>query len=229
MDTVFPLKAPMLVPIQDSHAGFPIHRIFCVGRNYMAHAVEMGIAVDREGSPMYFLKDASCYVPSGSRIPYPPMTQNLHHEIELVLAIGKRGFEIEAANACDHIYGYAVGLDMTRRDLQLESRKQGHPWDTGKNYEQSAVLSPIVEQTATGPIRDTHIELSVNGVVRQSANTRDLIWNIPEIIADLSRYYHLEPGDLIYTGTPEGVGPVSSGDVLQGFIDKVGSIHLEIA
>ncbi|MDR3352984.1 MAG: fumarylacetoacetate hydrolase family protein [Zoogloeaceae bacterium] len=226
---LFPPKVVPLAPIVGSDLLFPIRRIFCVGRNYKAHAAEMGISVDKtQESPMYFMKDASAYVPSGSRIPYPPMTRNLHHEIELVLAIGKAGFELREQDAWESLYGYAVGLDMTRRDLQQYARRNGQPWDTGKNYEQSAVLSSILPQAQCGRIEAARIALSVNGTLRQSANTRDFIWSIPEILADLSRYYHLEPGDLVYTGTPEGVGPVAAGDTLEGSIEGIGTIRLEV-
>lgn len=229
MKTLFSPKPPVIVPVVGAEKGFPINRIFCVGRNYMAHAAEMGISIDKSSEfPFYFLKDAACYVPSGSRIPYPPMTQNYHHEIECVVAIGQAGFEVPAEQANALIYGYACGLDMTRRDVQLAAREAGKPWDLGKNFEQSAILSAIVPVKNQQYLDNVQVELSVNGSVRQSANTDSLIWSIPEIIEDLSQYYHLQPGDLIYTGTPEGVGAVVSGDHLHGFVEGVAEIELWI-
>lgn len=229
MNTLFPPKSPVIVPVVGSEQGFPINRIFCVGRNYMAHAAEMGMSVDKNSEfPFYFLKDAACYVPSGARIAYPPMTQNYHHEIECVVAIGQAGFEVSVEQANSLICGYACGLDMTRRDVQLTAREVGKPWDLGKNFEQSAILSDIVTVKNQQYLTDVHIQLSVNGEIRQSANTRSLIWSIPEIIADLSQYYHLQAGDLIYTGTPEGVGAVVRGDYLHGFIEGVAEIELWI-
>lgn len=228
--TVFPIKAPVLAEIAGSQEKFPINRIFCVGRNYHAHAAEMGVSVDKNTQePFYFLKDASAYVPSGSQIPYPPKTENYHYEMEFVVAIGKDGFQVAQNDADSLIYGYACGLDMTRRDLQLKARETGRPWDLGKNFEQSAVLSPIVCVGECGIINDGAIELRVNDQTVQQADLNLLIWNVREIIAHLSQFYHLQAGDLIYTGTPEGVGAVKSGDKLQGSIANVGEIALQIA
>ncbi|WP_374663517.1 fumarylacetoacetate hydrolase family protein [Acinetobacter sp.] len=229
-ETLFPVKPPVLVPVVNQPRKFPVNRIFCVGRNYMAHAAEMGVSVDKTTqSPFYFLKDASAYVPSGSAIPYPLKTQNYHHEIELVLAIGKAGVNIKAEHAFDYIYGYACGLDMTRRDVQLAARDQGKPWDTGKNFAQSAVMSDIIPaEDIQVDVNAVNIELRVNGQTTQSSNTQYFIWNIAEIIEDLSTYYELQPGDLIFTGTPEGVGPVISGDLLEGSVQGVAEIKLHI-
>lgn len=231
VETLYPLKPAVLVPIAGQAMQFPVNRIFCVGRNYMAHAAEMGVSVDKSvQAPFYFLKDAASYVPSGSTIPYPLKTQNYHHEMELVIAIAKRGVNIQADQAFDYIYGYACGLDMTRRDVQLLAREQGKPWDLGKNFDQSAVLSEIIPASAVQvDVNAVDIELRVNGQTTQSSNTQHFIWNIAEIIEDLSQYYELQPGDLIFTGTPEGVGPVVSGDLLEGSIAGIAEIKLHIA
>ncbi|KGQ53888.1 2-keto-4-pentenoate hydratase/2-oxohepta-3-ene-1,7-dioic acid hydratase (catechol pathway) [Gallibacterium anatis] len=230
LNTVFPLKAPILADIKGTDQKFPINRIFCVGRNYLAHASEMGVVVDKNTQePFYFLKDASTYIPSGSTINYPPKTNNYHHEMEFVVAIGKEGFNVPASEADNIIFGYACGLDMTRRDLQLKARESGRPWDLGKNFEQSAVLSEITPVSQSGIITDGVLELKVNNHIVQKSSLSLLIWNVREIIAHLSQFYHLQPGDLIYTGTPEGVGPVHSGDKLEGYIENLGSIQLNIA
>jgi fumarylpyruvate hydrolase len=216
--------------IHGTELKFPVHRIFCVGRNYLAHAAEMGVSVDKTTQePFYFTKHPSALVESGATIAYPPQTSNYHHEMEFVVAIGKAGFEVSEAQADDLIFGYACGLDMTRRDLQLKARETGRPWDLGKDFEESAVLSAIVPKSETGVINQGTIELAVNGVVKQSSDLNRLIWSVREIIAHLSKFYHLEPGDLIYTGTPEGVAPVVAGDKLSGFIEGVGEIGLTIA
>ncbi|WP_238096393.1 fumarylacetoacetate hydrolase family protein [Vibrio cincinnatiensis] len=226
---IFPIRPPVLAEIADSTQTFPINRIFCVGRNYLAHASEMGVTVDKKTQePFYFLKEARSYVPSGAAIAYPPQTTNYHHEMELVVAIGQAGFEVSEEQAESLIYGYACGLDMTRRDLQLKARESGRPWDLGKNFEESSILSPIVPKRKTGVINSGKIELTVNGKTTQSSDLSLLIWNVREIIAHLSKFYHLQPGDLIYTGTPEGVGPVVRGDVLNGYIESVGDISLTI-
>jgi fumarylpyruvate hydrolase len=222
---LFDPPAVVAAPIRGRPEKFPIRRIFCVGRNYEAHAKEMGVAVDRE-APFYFTKAASTYVPSGATVPYPPGTQNYHYEMELVAAIGKAGFRIAAAEALSHVFGYACGLDMTRRDLQLKAREERRPWDLGKDVEQSAVLSEIVPASVCGHPEKGRIELKVNGVVKQSSDLSLLIHPVAALIAHLSRYYHLEPGDLIYTGTPEGVGAVVAGDRIEGSIDGVGMIAM---
>ena len=223
-----PPPVPSL-PVVGSAARLPVNRIFCVGRNYHAHAIEMGRPVDKaSASPFYFTKSPSTLVESGATVPYPTGTANYHYEMELVVAIGAHGFRIAEADAKGMIYGYAAGLDMTRRDLQLVARDQGRPWDLGKDFEKSAVCSAIVPIGNLGVLKSGAISLQVNGETKQSADLSQLIWNIPELLADLSRFYHLEPGDLIYTGTPEGVGPVKSGDRISGRIDRVGDVALTI-
>ncbi len=226
---LFPEPATPTVPVEGSDALFPVNRIFCVGRNYHAHAAEMGVIVDKtKQEPFYFNKHPSAIVASGSHIDYPPQTENYHYEMELVVAIGKAGFCVSPETANELIFGYACGLDMTRRDLQLVARENRRPWDLGKDFEQSAVISTIVPIEQTGVIESGNIELSVNGEVKQKSDIEKLIWNINEILVHLSKFYHLQPGDLIYSGTPEGVGPVVSGDVINGTIDNVGSIQLSI-
>ncbi|PSJ44697.1 fumarylacetoacetase [Zobellella endophytica] len=227
---LFPPKAPTLAAVAGTDELFPVHRIFCVGRNYHAHAAEMGVSVDKNTQePFYFTKHPSTLIPSGSEIAYPPQTANYHYEMEFVVAIGKEGFEVSEAEANELVFGYAAGLDMTRRDLQLKARETGRPWDLGKDFEESAVLGLIVPKAQTGIVDSGEISLSVNGEVRQNSDLTKLIWNVPEIIAHLSRFYHLQPGDLIYTGTPDGVGPVVAGDQITGVVAGVGSIALRIA
>jgi fumarylpyruvate hydrolase len=214
------------LPVRGKAERLPVNRIFLVGRNYHAHAVEMGRPVDKSVEvPFYFTKAPGSLVESGATVPYPPETKNYHFEMELVLAIGKPGFRVREADAASLIYGYACGLDMTRRDLQLIAREKGRPWDLGKDVEQSSVVSEIVPMP--GKVIDKGaLELTVNGVTKQKSDIDKLIWNIPELIADLSRFYHLQPGDLIFTGTPEGVGPVLPGERIDGRIEGVGSIVL---
>lgn len=226
---LFAPAAVSSLAVRGSDARFPIHRIFCVGRNYHAHAVEMGRPVDKATSkPFYFTKAASTLVPSGATVPYPAGTSNYHFEMELVVAIGAAGFRVEQADAQRLIYGYAAGLDMTRRDLQLVARDQGRPWDLGKDFEQSAVCSEIVPVGSLGVLTTGAIALQVNGESKQSADLSQLIWSIPELLADLSQYYHLQPGDLIYTGTPEGVGAVQTGDHITGQVQGVADVSLTI-
>jgi fumarylpyruvate hydrolase len=225
---VFPAQPPVTAPIRGRSEHFPIRRIFCVGRNYEAHAKEMGAAIDRE-APFYFTKASDHYVPSGSTVPYPPGTKNYHYEMELVVAIGKPGFRIGEAQALDHVFGYACGLDMTRRDLQSAAKEKQRPWDIGKDVEQSAVLGDIMPAVDIGHPDRGRIELRANGQTKQSADLSLLIHGVAAVIAHLSQYYHLQPGDLIYTGTPEGVGPVKPGDQLDGSIEGVGTIALQIS
>jgi fumarylpyruvate hydrolase len=226
----FPAKEPVLAKIADSDSLFPVHRIFCVGRNYHAHATEMGVTVDKSTQePFYFLKDSSTYVASGSSIEYPPQTANYHYEMEFVVAIGKAGFNVNEDQAESLIFGYACGLDMTRRDLQLKARETGRPWDLGKDFEESSILAPIVPIAKTGVLTEGKIELAVNGEIKQSSDLNLLIWNVREIIAHLSKFYHLQPGDLIYTGTPDGVGPVIKGDHITGSISNIGKIDFKIS
>ena len=226
-ELLFPGPPVLAAPVRGRSGRIPIRRIFCVGRNYEAHAREMGVAVDRE-APFYFTKAAEHYVPSGSTVPYPPGTTNCHYELELVAVMGAPAFRVAAERALDCVFGYACGLDMTRRDLQSAARELRRPWDLGKDFEQSAVLSEIVPATEVGHPAAGRIELRVNGEIKQSADISQLIHKVPEVIAHLSTFYHLQPGDLIYTGTPEGVGPVNTGDALEGAIDGVGTITLTI-
>ena len=230
MSYVFPPAPAPSVPVVGTEAQFPVHRIYCVGRNYEEHAKEMGFT-GRE-PPFFFIKPADAIVvaPPGATtpLPYPSLTTNLHHEIELVVAIGKGGKNIAAADALSHIYGYAVGLDMTRRDLQNDMKKQGRPWSIGKGFDHSAPIGPITPAAQAGNVGKAGIWLQVNGVDRQRSNVAQLIWNIAETIEHLSAAWELQPGDLIYTGTPEGVGAVVTGDVLEGGVDGLGSIRLKL-
>jgi fumarylpyruvate hydrolase len=207
---------------------FPINRLFFVGRNYHAHAVEMGKPVDKSVErPFYFTKAPQTLLASGSTVTYPPETQNYHFEMEMVVAIGKPGFRVSHDKAHEVIYGYAAGLDMTRRDLQLVARDKGRPWDLGKDVEHSSVCTEIVPME--GQIIDHGpIALEVNGETKQSSDVNKLIWDVREIIADLSLFYHLQPGDLIYTGTPEGVGAVVPGDKITGRVAGVAEVELSI-
>jgi fumarylpyruvate hydrolase len=213
--------------IDGSSELFPVNRIFCVGRNYAAHTREMGLDPDRE-PPFYFTKSASTISPTGSDMRYPPESSNFHHEMEFVIAIGKAGFRVSEEQADDLIFGYACGLDMTRRDLQLVAREKGRPWCLGKDIEDGAVISPIHRKAETGSLETGRIWLKVNDEIRQDSDLGNLIWSPRELISNLSKFYHLEPGDLIYTGTPAGVGPVEVGDKISGGIDGLGDIHLQI-
>ena len=225
---VFPPPGVVTVPIEGADVGFPLYRIFCVGRNYEAHAREMGAEPDRE-APFYFTKAACHYVPSGSTVNYPPGTRNYHYEMELVVAISAPAFEVARSQALQCVFGYTCGLDMTRRDLQFEARDKQRPWDTGKDFEQSAVLAPLVPVSRCGHPMRGRIELRVNDTTKQSSDLSLLIHDVPAIIADLSKYYHLQPGDVIFTGTPEGVGAVVAGDRIEGSIEGVGGISLSVA
>jgi fumarylpyruvate hydrolase len=229
MSFVFAPAPTVAVPVTGG-GSFPVHRIYCVGRNYAEHAVEMGFT-GRE-PPFFFLKpaDAVVAVPAGEtgEIEYPSLTANLHHEIELVVAIGTGGRNIKAADAARHIWGYAVGLDMTRRDLQNDMKKQGRPWCIGKAFEQSAPIGPIVPIGTTGELTTGAISLTVNGQARQSADLKDLIWNVNETIEHLSAAWTLQPGDLIYSGTPAGVAAVVRGDVMEGHIAGLPSLRVAV-
>lgn len=207
---------------------FAVHRIYCVGRNYEAHAREMGKDPNRE-PPFFFTKPADAIVPNHATIEYPQRTENFHHEIELVLAIGKGGTNIPLARALDHVYGYAAGNDFTRRDLQFEARDKGRPWDTSKAFDHSAAITAIRPVSAGGHVSSGAIWLKVNGVLKQRGDIRDLIWGVPEIVAELSTLFELMPGDLIYTGTPAGVGAVKPGDRLEGGIDGLPTLENTIA
>lgn len=212
------------VPVEGTDARFPVRRILCVGRNYAAHRREMG--GDDRDPPFFFAKPADAVVLPGADVAYPTVTANLHHEMELVVAIGKGGANIPVAEALDHIYGYAAGVDLTRRDLQNAAKDKGQPWDSGKGFDQSAPISAIRTGIAAPP--QGHISLAVNGQVKQAATVADMIWSVPEIIAEASKLWALAPGDLIYTGTPEGVGPLVRGDTVTGEIEGVGSISFKV-
>jgi fumarylpyruvate hydrolase len=226
--TLWTPAPPPSLPVRGSTQRLPVNRLFFVGRNYHAHAVEMGRPVDKAKTQLfYFTKAASTLVESGATVAYPPGTKDYQHEMELVVAIGAPGFRVTEAQAPKLIYGYACGLDMTRRDLQLAAREQGRPWDLGKDVEQSSVVSEIVPAVGT-VLTKGELAMTVNGQPRQQSNLDKLIWSIPEIIADLSTFYHLQPGDLIFTGTPEGVGPVAAGDRIDGHVEGVGAISLRV-
>jgi fumarylpyruvate hydrolase len=224
---LFPVAPVPTVPVKGENRLFPVNRVFCVGRNYADHAKEMGVEVDRE-APFYFLKPSSAIVPTGATIAYPPGTSNYHYEMEFVIAIGAPAFRISEADALSVIYGYACGLDMTRRDLQLDARAKGRPWDLGKAFEQSAIIATITKAESFAAIGPQRIMLKQNDAIKQDAKLSDLVWSIPELVSHLSRYYHLAPGDLIYTGTPAGVGAVKPGDMLHGEIDGLDPIALTI-
>lgn len=216
------------VAVRGRSERLPVHRLFFVGRNYHAHAVEMGRPVDKSVEvPFYFTKSPSTLVESGATVAYPPATKDYQHEMELVVALGAKGLRVSEADAPKLIYGYACGLDMTRRDLQLAAREKGRPWDLGKDVEHSSVVSEIVSMPGT-VLDKGELVMSVNGAVRQQSDLSKLIWSIAELIADLSTFYHLQPGDLIFTGTPEGVGAVRPGDRIDGRIEAVGTIALTI-
>ena len=230
MDFVFPPAPTVCVPVRGRPGAFPVHRIYCVGRNYEEHAKEMGFS-GRE-PPFFFMKpaDAIVVVPAGgeAHMAYPPLTGNLHHEIELVVAIGKGGRNIAAANALQHVFGYAVGLDMTRRDLQNDMKKQGRPWCIGKAFDQSAPIGPITPADEAGNIAQAEIHLQVNGQDRQRSNVSKLIWSISETIEHLSAAWELQPGDLIFSGTPEGVGAVLPGDTMSGGVTGLEPIRISV-
>lgn len=230
MDYVFTPPAVVSVPVIDQTARFPVHRVYCVGRNYAEHAKEMGFT-GRE-PPFFFIKPASAVLAvelgQTGNMAYPSLTSNLHHEIELVVAIGKGGKNIAAADAHQHIYGYAVGLDMTRRDLQNEMKKQGRPWCIGKAFEQSAPIGPITPVALAGDVEHADIFLQVNGQDRQRSNLGQLIWNLAETIESLSAAWELQPGDLIYSGTPEGVAAVVAGDTLVGGVNGLSPLSIRI-
>lgn len=229
MQTAFPLPQA-LIPIAGSDRGFPVRRIYCVARNYAEHAREMG-GSGRE-APFFFMKPADAVVPvaagSTARVAYPQKTADLHHEIEMVVAIGKAAREIDAADALAHVFGYAVGLDMTRRDLQAELKKQCRPWDVAKGFDQSAPIGAIHPVSAVGHPARGAVRLEVNGAERQRGDLADMIWSVPEIVATLSGYFELQPGDLIFTGTPAGVGAVARGDRLEASVAGVGELSVII-
>lgn len=227
MTQLFNLPPRPDLAIEGSETRFPVGRIFCVGQNYAAHAREMGFEPQRD-APIFFTKSPAAVCHSGSTIAYPPGTTNCHFEVELVVAIGAPAFRVAAAEALSAVAGYGVGIDLTRRDLQNAAREKGHPWDTGKDFENAAVLAPLTPAARFGAPGSQRITLSQNGEVRQDADLAQMIWSVPELIAELSQLYHLAPGDLIYTGTPAGVGPLAAGDRLVGSIEGLAELTLGI-
>ena len=227
MTYIFPPKAPATVAVDGSDDRLPVRRIFCVGRNYAAHAREMGKDPDRD-PPFFFTKPADAVVMDGETVAYPPQTENFHYEAELVVVIGTAGMNITQENSLNHVWGYAIGNDLTRRDLQLKAREQGRPWDWGKAFDRSAVIGPVHPVSKVGHPDKGAITLTVNGETKQNADLAELIWSVPEIISILSHSIALEPGDLIMTGTPAGVGAMVEGDICVVSIDGLGSIETPI-
>jgi len=232
MTTAMPtyvISAPEIVsaPVSGAAATFPVHRIYCVGRNYAAHTIEMGGDPNRE-EPFFFQKNPDNLITNGGDFPYPPRSSNVHHEIELVVALGVGGKDIPLDKALDHVFGYAVGLDMTRRDLQDQCKKAGRPWEIGKAFEHSAPISPLVPASQIGHPKDGLIELKVNGEVRQTGDLNHMIWKVPEMIAYLSGLFELRAGDLIMSGTPSGVGAIVKGDVMEATIAGVGVLTTKV-
>ncbi len=224
---LFPAPPPARLPIAGSDFVFPVHRIYCIGRNYAEHAREMGAPVEK-GSPVFFLKPADCVTPLPGTIAYPPGTSELHHEVELVAALHRGGRDIDPAQALACVYGYAIGLDLTRRDLQGAAKARGLPWDTGKAFEGAAPVGPIHRVEDVGHPHGGRIELEVNGSLRQHGDLSEQLFSLAEIIAALSRLYTLAPGDLVFTGTPAGVGPLQVGDQLRARIDGLGSVEARV-
>ncbi len=225
MEAVIPVPVPPAIPIHGSAAVFPVRRIYCVGRNYADHAREMGGDPNRE-PPFFFGKPQDTVVPGGGEVAYPPATANLHYEVELVVALARGGRDIPVSEANGCIYGYAVGIDLTRRDLQAQSKDKGQPWDTAKGFDQSAPVSPITPVSTVGHLEAGAIWLSVNGVERQRGNLEQMTWGVPEVIAHISRFVALAPGDLLFTGTPSGVGPIVKGDQVRCGIDGLGELEI---
>lgn len=227
------VKAPEVVgvPVVGTTEQFPVRRVYCVGRNYAAHAREMGFDPDRE-PPFFFCKPTDSVKPVAYgdtlEVPYPSETENYHYEIELVAAIGKAGSNISEADALSHVWGYAVGLDMTRRDLQMKMREMGRPWEIGKAFDDSAPIGPMHPAGTVNSLEQAEIALKVNGEFKQKSTIDKLIWNVAETVSYLSRYFRLEEGDLIYTGTPEGVGPVVKGDLMEGSVEGLGTIAVKV-
>nr|WP_298103793.1 fumarylacetoacetate hydrolase family protein [uncultured Shinella sp.] len=221
-----PAAMPTL-PVEGSTALFPVHRIYCVGRNFADHAIEMGHDPNKE-PPFFFQKNPDTVVAPADGFPYPPASTDVHHEIELVVALKSGGSDIPVEKALDCVFGYAIGLDMTRRDLQAEAKKHGRPWEVAKAFEKSAPCGPLHAAGDIGPLTEGAIRLSINGAVRQDGNLNQMIWKVPEMIAYLSRLFTLQPGDLIFSGTPAGVGAVQRGDVMRGEIDGLGTISVTV-
>ena len=226
VEFVLPPPAVPAIPVAGGGA-FPVRRVFCVGRNYAAHAREMGSDPDRE-PPFFFMKPADALVTDGADTPYPPATSDLHHEMELVVALGEGGADIAVADALAHVWGYAAGLDLTRRDLQGQAKKEGKPWDMGKGFDHSGPIGLLVPAARIGHPARGRIALKVNGKIRQESDLTHLIWSVSETIAHLSRLVRLAPGDLIFTGTPEGVAAVGRGDLLEGEVEGVGTVRTRI-
>ena len=230
MEFIIPPHRQAAVPVAGCAEWFPVHRIYCVGRNYLEHAKEMG-GTGRE-APFFFAKPADAVLPVAAGIvgnmPYPSATNDLHHEVELVVAIGKNGSNISVADAHQYVWGYAIGLDMTRRDVQAESKKSGRPWSTAKGFDFSAPIGPIYPISATGDMTQASIELKVNGEQRQKSTVGKMIWNVEETIAHLSQFFTLQSGDLIFTGTPEGVAAVRKGDVMEAAITGLGELRVRV-
>lgn len=232
MAFVFPPEAPVTVPVAGSDAQFAVRRVYCVGRNYAAHAREMGFDPDRE-PPFFFCKPADAVVPVAYgetlELAYPSQTQNYHYEAELVAVIGKSGSDIPVERALDHVWGYAVGLDMTRRDLQMKMREMGRPWEIGKAFDHSAPIGPIHPASEVGHFENAALWLTVNGETKQKSDVSHLIWSVAETVAYLSKFFRLEPGDLIFTGTPEGVGAVKKGDTMKVGVERLGEVTVRVA
>jgi fumarylpyruvate hydrolase len=225
MNYAIPFEGPVTLPVAESNQQFPVGRIYCVGRNYAEHAREMGHDPDRE-PPFFFMKPADAIVLSGATIPYPQMTKDLHHEIEMIVAISKGGSDIPVERALDHVFGYGVGLDMTRRDLQGEAKKMGRPWEMGKAFDNSAPCTALKTVAMVGHPAKGAIWLKVNGNITQKGDLSEMIWNVPETIAYLSKLISLRAGDIIMSGTPAGVGPVKAGDKLEGHVEGVGDLTI---
>jgi fumarylpyruvate hydrolase len=225
--TVIDAQPPVTLPVAGTDAVWPVGRIYCVGRNYAAHAVEMGFDPEKE-EPFFFMKPADAIVQNGGVVPYPSKTNNLHYEIELVVALGKGGADIPVAQAMDHVWGYGVGIDMTRRDVQIAHREKGRPWDMGKGFDHSAPCTAIAPKESVKGMETGSIWLTVNGETRQSSDLSHLIWKTPEVISYLSALVTLKAGDLIYTGTPDGVGPVVKGDRLEGGVEGLEPLAVTI-
>ena len=228
MKTVVESPPRVTVAVKDSESRFPVHRIYCVGQNYAAHAREMGADPERE-PPFFFSKPADALVPNGATIPYPTRTEDLHHEVELVVAIGRAGRGIAVGDAEDHVFGYAVGNDLTRRDLQHAAKQKGRPWDTAKGFDRSAPITDLFPAERIGHPRRGEIRLEVDGERRQQGDLADMTWSVPELIAELSTLFELRPGDLVFTGTPAGVGPVRSGQTMVAYIQGLEELRTTIA
>jgi len=226
MGFAVPPAPQVVVPVVDGDAGFPVRRVYCVGQNYALHVAEMG--GDGREPPFFFSKPSDALVPGGGDVAYPPRTANLQHEVELVVAIAKGGSDIPAEQALDHVFGYAVGIDLTRRDLQSQAKEKGRPWDMSKGFDQSGPLSALLPAAANGHPSSGRIWLKVNGVTKQDGDLGQMTWNVAEIIANLSSYVSLVAGDLIFTGTPAGVSTIVCGDMLECGIDGVGKLAVRL-